>query len=274
MRDHFYHPQPSAEDVGGGYWDRISELPGIEIDARSALDLAADSLAPFFAEFRSLFPLHDQGDGRLCLLNNSFMAVDGHMYYGLIRHLRPKRIIEIGAGCSTLMGARACLENGREGPADYTVIEPYPGRLIKNGVPGVTDILVKKAQEVPLDKFMTLEANDILFIDSSHVLRSGNDVHYEYLEILPRLKAGVYVHVHDISLPEEYPAVYYQQQLYWTEQYLLQAFLAFNSRFKVVWPGNYLMVKFPDEMTRLFPEISEMRAKYPQSEPTSFWIRS
>src|SRR3972149_5863814 len=114
---------------------------------------------------------------------------------------------------------------------------------------------------------------DILFLDSSPVLRAGGDVQLEYLEILPRLAPGVLVHVHDISLPKPYPRVYFETGMYWNEQYLLQAFLAFNSRFEVLWPGNWMMVRHPEKVCAVFPEFHEMRKLYPQSEPTGFWMR-
>ena len=101
----------------------------------------------------------------------------------------------------------------------------------------------------------------------------GGDVQLEYCEILPRLAPGVLVHVHDISLPKPYPRVYFEQQLYWNEQYLLQVLLSFTSRYEVVWPGNYLMNRYPERVAKAFPEYHEMRKYYPQSEPSSFWIR-
>jgi len=105
------------------------------------------------------------------------------------------------------------------------------------------------------------------------VLRWGNDVDHLYLNVLPLLQDGVLVHIHDISLPMPYPKVYFDNQLYWNEQYLLQAFLMFNSRFRVIWPGNYMMLRHPAKMLAVFPEIADMRAVYPSSEPTAFWMR-
>jgi hypothetical protein len=134
--------------------------------------------------------------------------------------------------------------------------------------------VAKKVQDVPLDVFTSLEAGDILFIDSTHALRSGSDVQYEFLEILPRLAPGVLVHVHDVSLPLPYPKVYYDTQTYWNEQYLLQAFLAYNSRFEVVWAGNYMLLNHRDAMLETFPEFKLMREKWTSSEPSAFWIRS
>jgi hypothetical protein len=135
-------------------------------------------------------------------------------------------------------------------------------------------VLPKKVQEIPLEFFADLEGGDILFVDSSHALRSGGDVWWEYCEILPRLKPGVLVHVHDISLPRPYPRVYFEQKLFWTEQYLLQAFLCYNRRFEVVWAGNYFDTRHPGRLQELFPVFADMKLRFPQSEPSSFWIRS
>ena len=131
----------------------------------------------------------------------------------------------------------------------------------------------KKLQDCDLGIFQALEKDDILFIDSSHVLREGNDVQLEYLEILPRLRPGVRVHIHDVSLPRRYPRLYFNLNLFWNEQYLLQAYLTHNSRMEVVWPGNYMMLRHPDVMENTFPEIRQMRQRFPSSEPTAFWIR-
>ena len=87
------------------------------------------------------------------------------------------------------------------------------------------------------------------------------------------LAPGVLVHVHDISLPKPYPRVYFDSGLYWNEQYLLQAFLAFNSRFEVIWPGNHMVLNYGERISKVFPEYQAMREKYPSSEPTSFWMR-
>ncbi|MGH9903790.1 MAG: class I SAM-dependent methyltransferase, partial [Pyrinomonadaceae bacterium] len=139
--------------------------------------------------------------------------------------------------------------------------------------PGLSELIEKRVQDVDLSVFTSLEANDILFIDSTHALRAGGDVQLEFCEIMPRLAPGVLVHVHDISLPRAYPRVYFDQRLYWNEQYLLQAFLTFNRRFEVIWPGNYMALRYPERIREFFFEYQDMRAAYPSSEPTSFWMR-
>jgi len=118
-------------------------------------------------------------------------------------------------------------------------------------------------------EFAKLKENDILFIDSSHVLKIGSDVQYEYLDILPRLSKGVIVHVHNIFLPAEYPKEWVlKDYTFWTEQYLLQAFLAFNDSFEVLWAGNYMHLKYPNELEDAF-------SSYKRDERLigSFWMR-
>ena len=276
LRKHFYLPIPDDTDQLDDFWKKPSALAGVEMNDAGALELMDVVLPPYLAEFSRRFPIQKPATfSGFWLINGGYMAVDAHVLYGLVRHNKPRRIIEVGAGNSTLLTTAAIETNVSEGAAQthFTSIDPYPWDMYKQPFPFLTEMITKKIQDVPLSLFEELRHGDILFIDSSHVIRSGNDCHYEYLEILPRLKPGVLVHVHDISLPMPYPKVYYDSQLYWNEQYLLQAFLAFNSRFEVLWPGNYMMLNYPQRMMQRFPEIADMRAVYPSSEPTAFWMR-
>lgn len=276
---HFYQPIPEKTDLTEIFYNTMSDMVGVDLNENQVLSFLEQVFPPYFEEFRRLFPCHpEQGESdepAFHLINGSFMAVDAHMYYALIRHNFPRQIIEIGGGNSSVLAAMACRQNLRlkQAQTRLTVIEPYPDKTLQNGFDGLSDLIESKVQAVDLTVFEQLVAGDILFIDSSHVLRSGGDVQYEYLEILPRLAPGVLVHVHDISLPKPYPRVYAENKLFWNEQYLLQAFLTYNSRFEVIWPGNYMMINHPEIMNQVFPEIKIMRSTYPQSEPCSFWMR-
>lgn len=276
LRKHFYLPLPDDTDQLDEFWSQPSAMVGIDPNEPMATEVMENICPKYLPEFRARFPI----DGPLnppgfYLINGGYMAVDAHVYYCLIRHFKPRRIVEIGNGNSTLLAIAACDRNVEETGwrTNLTSIDPYPWPLFKDGYPGLDEVMVKRVQDVPVEFFEQLEGGDMLFIDSSHVIRSGNDVHYEFLEILPRLKPGVLVHVHDISLPRPYPKVYFDNHLYWNEQYLLQAFLAFNHQFEVVWPGNYMMIHHPARMLAVFPEFARMRQDYPQSEPTAFWMR-
>lgn len=276
LRKHFYLPVPDDTDQLDSFWGGHTEMVGVDTNDSLGLEVMEQICPQYLPEFRVRFPI----EGPLkppgfYLINGGYMAVDAHVYYCLIRHFRPRRIVEIGNGNSTLLAISACDKNAEEfgWRAIVTSIDPYPWPLFTGGYPGLDELIPKRVQDVPVSYFERLESGDMLFIDSSHVIRSGNDVHYEFLEILPRLKPGVLVHVHDISLPRPYPKVYFENHLYWNEQYLLQAFLAFNNHFEVVWPGNYMMINYPDRMLSVFPEFNRMRQDYPQSEPTAFWMR-
>jgi hypothetical protein len=276
LKKHYYLPIPDHADLDDSYWSRQSELVGLDMNEEFALALLDRLFPPYLGEFRRKFPLHrEAGDSGFHLINGSFMAVDAHVYYCLIRHFKPSRIVEIGSGNSTMVAAAACLRNAEEGAAPHlTAVEPYPSPFLSEGLPGLSRLIEAKVQSVGMELFTSLEAGDILFIDSTHVLREGGDVQLEYCEILPRLAPGVIVHIHDISLPKPYPRVYFEDNYYyWNEQYLLQAFLAFNSNFEVMWAGNYLMLRHPERLRAAFPEFDAMREAFPMSEPTSFWMR-
>ena len=277
LRKHYDSPVPEKADLDDAFWRRHSELAGLDMNEKHTLDLLYNVFPQYLAEFRKSFPIYcsSSDQTQFYLINGSFMAIDAHVYYIFIRHFKPKRIIEIGAGNSTLLAAVASIRNREEaGLAPIlTAIEPFPNATLRKGLPGLSQLIENKVQNVGLELFASLQSGDILFIDSSHVLRSGGDVQLEYCEILPRLAPGVLVHIHDISLPKPYPQVYFKNQLYFNEQYLLQAFLCFNSRFEVIWPGNYMMLKYAESVCKIFPEYQEMRKVYPFSEPSSFWIR-
>jgi predicted O-methyltransferase YrrM len=269
----YYLPIPDKNDLD---FCRDTDLAGINIDEKIAFGLLDEVLSKYKKEFNA-FPVGKTDDPqKYYLLNGGYMAIDGNVYYSLIRNLKPAKIIEIGSGNSTLLAAHAIAANRRESGVNSKLIciEPYPSESLKNLKNSFISLVEKKVQEVRLEEFNMLQANDILFIDSSHVLKSGGDVWWEYCEILPRLKSGVYVHIHDISLPKPYPTVYFDQDLFFNEQYLLQAFLTHNDKFEIIWPGNYLMSKYPEKMKAFFsPEYDLMRGKYPYSEPTGFWMK-
>lgn len=277
LRKHYYVPIPDEDDLAG-YYERESELAGVDLNEGYALELLADVFPRYVPEFAERFPVTaENGDGaRFHLINGAFMAVDAEVYYSFVRHFEPRRIVEIGSGHSTLLAAETIerlAQEGRPHPR-LTTIDPYPPDFLRAGLPGVAAVIERRAQAVALDLFTELEAGDILFIDSSHVLRAGGDVQLEYCEILPRLGAGVLVHVHDISLPKPYPRVYFEEQRwFWNEQYLLQAFLAFNSRFEVVWPATYMTVRHREGVDAVFPSLRTMNELFPSAEPSSFWMR-
>jgi predicted O-methyltransferase YrrM len=265
--NHFYEPIPPAADVDRAI-GTLSSLVGVELNDEGQMELLR-SLMAWKHEYDAL-PRHpDDSDDGFYLRNQYFGAVDAEVLYGLIRFLSPSRIIEIGSGFSTLVAARACranrLESGQN--CDLIALEPYPSEALRRN-PDVTQLIERRVQDVSLDMFTELGRNDMLFIDSSHTVVTGGDVVRELLDIVPRLAEGVYVHVHDIFLPAEYPKKWLKDDHYfWTEQYLLQAFLAFNRSYQVVWAGHYMHLSQP-------AALSEAIASYlpDMSSPGSFWF--
>ena len=263
---HYYHPAFDPDALPQSVWTRESSLPGI--------DLRVDQQLALMSQFRCQdelrqFPLRGNPSSGFYYLNRMFGPGDAEALYSIIRHLKPQRMIEIGSGCSTLLAKAALDRNRLEGHhSEHICIEPFPAPWLEELQ--LTRLIQKPVETIKSEFFQQLGANDILFIDSSHVLRIGGDVQHEYLEILPRLQPGVFVHAHDIFLPFEYPLSWVRdKKWFWTEQHILQAFLAFNSAFEVVLALNYLHAHHRQALAHAAP----VYADHPASKPGSLWIR-
>jgi Methyltransferase domain len=164
--------------------------------------------------------------------NTAFSGADPGVYYGLVRRLAPRRVIEAGAGWSSLLLARALARNRT--PCQVTLIEPDPDPRLFDALPEEWRVERAPLQHVDLAVFERLEAGDICFYDGSHCVRTGSDVNWFVFEVLPRLAPGVWVHVHDIFLPDDYEDRWILDEgLSWNEQYLIQAFLMHNDAYEV-----------------------------------------
>ncbi|NOZ22359.1 MAG: class I SAM-dependent methyltransferase [Planctomycetes bacterium] len=267
IRDHYYEPLFRTDCLRKPL-DEDRDLPGVDMNIEAQLKLLgrfdfADELAAFPVEKTSKLGFHYH--------NNAFESGDAEYLYSIIRLLKPRRIVEIGAGASTLMARNAITKNKDEDPdyrCEHLCIEPYERDwLEKIGV----ELIRKPVEEVDRAAFVQLHENDILFIDSSHVIRPQGDVLVECLEILPSLGKGVLVHVHDIFTPRDYPKEWLADEVrFWNEQYLLEAFLSFSHRFEIIGALNYLTHHHADELAAKFPIFAAERA---WREAASFWIR-
>jgi Methyltransferase domain len=269
---HFYMPIPDTRALTGELWTKRSELPGLDMREEAQLALA-ERFASLYHDSYDCFPLNKTEVPFHYYINNvGFGSIDAEVLYCMIRHFKPTRIVEIGGGNSTYLSAQAIAANRRCDPnyhCQLTVIEPFPNDVLQGGFPGLSTLIRRRVQDVPLSEFEGLGEADILFIDSSHVLAIGSDVQYEFLEILPRLKRGVLVHVHDIFMPGEYPREFvFKLRRFWTEQYLLQAFLAFNTVFEVIWAGSYMHWRHPEKLETYFGSYHRNTRL-----PGSFWMR-
>jgi hypothetical protein len=267
-------------------WTECRPCTGVDFRLQEQIERLHTQLLPFASEWA--FPDAPNGNPHEFHFNNGFFErIDAEVAYAFVRQRKPKRIIEIGGGNTTLVLSAALRKNAAEGfPGELICIEPNPAPFLKNGLAGLTRLLESPVQKIEIELFRSLEENDILFIDSSHVVSTDNDVLYEYLRILPELAPGVLVHVHDIFTPLDYPKKFVMTNLcFWGEQYLLEAFLSFNRCFRVVWSGSAMQQFHPDVLRKAFPawegSFHRMPAKLKVYAPTmdgtnvwpcSFWI--
>jgi len=182
--------------------------------------------------------------------NSQFSWLDSRALFVFLNEIKPARMIEVGSGFSSLLIADV---NTRflNNSCKFQCIEPYPREFLVGGVAGVSELIVQKVQDIPPGYFETLDEGDILFIDSSHVCKTGSDVNFLYFEILPRLKPGVLIHIHDIFLPLEYPQEWViDENRSWNEQYLLRALLMYSDSFKVFFGCRNAFYQYPDLVIR------------------------
>ncbi len=248
---HYYEPLPDFRTITTEQIHRRRAYAGIDFHWEKQLRLLGE-LARYRDELDDLS--FDFG-------NDFFNGFDAAVYYSLIRHLQPRRIIEIGGGYSTQIAAKAFARNDK---GRLTCVEPYPDSRLINANLNV-EVIQKRVEEIDVDFFACLEADDILFIDSSHAVKFGSDVCYEFLDLLPQLRSGVWIHVHDIFFPHDYPAEWLlERRLALNEQYLLEAFLAFNNSFTPQLANYWLCLDHADAAARLWS--NDTRA-------SSFWMK-
>jgi predicted O-methyltransferase YrrM len=241
---HFYSPIVDTAEAGRYLTGLESRgvpdaVPDVSID-RLAMVRKWNELAPLMrsAPFRET----PTPDLRYCYDNPSYSWGDGSVLHAMLRLYRPKKLIEIGSGYSSVC-ALDTVERYLKGECQLTFIDPYPQLLLK--LVGETAahirILDRRVQQVPLETFDELGSGDILFIDSTHVLRTGSDVCFELFEVLPRLAKGVLVHIHDMFWPFEYPRIWViDENRSWNELYAVRAFLMCNDAWKVVMFNDYM----------------------------------
>lgn len=252
---HYYEPLPDFRSITTEQINRRRTYPGIDFRWDEQLTLV-NELTAYNDELRELEFDFD---------NAFFNGFDAAVYYSLIRHLQPQRVVEIGGGYSTQIANNALARNET---GKLTCIEPYPEERL-NGAKLNIELITKRVEEIDLDFFSSLKANDILFIDSSHTVKFGGDVCFEFLEVLPNLKPGVWIHVHDIFFPHDYPEEWLiKRRQAWNEQYLLEAFLSFNSQFSVQLANYWICLDHLAEAVRLWP-----RALSQNYGACSFWMK-
>lgn len=267
---HFYSPIPALDDIA----DRApafyaaplpTEIAGINLRADEQLELLAE-LGPLAAD--APWSPRPANGLRYGYDNSNYSYADVLQLFAMLRHLRPKRLVEVGSGhssCATLDTNERFLD----GSMNVSFIEPYPEllySLVHASDRATLDVSPTGLQEHGIGRFAELEAGDVLFIDSTHVSKFMSDVNHLFFDVLPSLASGVYVHIHDIFYPFEYPRDWVEENRAWNELYLLRAFLQGNDQFEIVLFGHYLETMHRDAVEAAMPDALRTRAG-------SIWLR-
>lgn len=266
---HYYSPIPDT---------RVASAHALKADPASLqidLDLSLVRLEQLLTAHKP--PVEDwltkrpPAEQRYSFQNNAYLAGDAEILHAMISEHRPRRIVEIGCGNSSLIISEALdalrvKDNAFK--CEYTCIEPYPPSYLQPPPRSVSRFESTMLQDIPLDYFGKLEAGDVLFIDSSHVLAKGSDVAHLYLKIMPVIRPGVIIHVHDIFLPFDYPDTWLTRHyFFWNEQYLLHGMLLFGTAFKILMPTFALAKLKRDAFSKLLPSTDNAT-----DPPSSFWM--
>jgi hypothetical protein len=274
MRVHFYSPVPDIADLEAqDVWSRKSTLKGIDFNPDRQIEFLRMLGDEYGHECR--WPHTSTRDiHQFYTDNGSFSFGCAAALYSMIRHNKPRNIIEIGSGNSSLVINQALAKNAETDniKTNYTIIDPYPNKSVVATLEHLSELIETRVELMDPDFFSRLSSNDILFIDSGHTVRIGSDVNYLILDVLPSLSPGVNIHFHDIPIPYEYPKTYAinpQFRQFWTESYLLQAFLCFNRKFEILLAMSYLMTEYSDTFAKCFPHCEPVQL---QNTSGSFWM--
>lgn len=283
---HFYWPIPRLNELARSAWPRVQHESQLDYHVGEQ----KETLRSLIDEYRGEMSFAETAGcpaWEYHRNNGLFETVDADIAYALMRRRKPRRIVEVGSGCSTRLLASAVRRNTAEGaPCQLVSIDPFPDAVLCGGIEGLSHVLRTPVQQAPEAVFSELAAGDVLFIDSSHVVGVGSDVVHLMLEVLPRLRPGVLVHLHDIFLPMEYPPeLVFDGLCFWSEQYLVEAFLLFNREFRIVWSASMMQSAAGREIEEAIPQwrdswlrlSAQNRQFIPTADrrhvwPSSFWM--
>jgi len=252
---HFYSPYPDLAEYerrAAALHDPDREIVGVDLRAEEQLALLDRLAAELAVELELPEQRDPTGGWRYWLDNPSYAYGDGVVLHAMLRYVRPRRIVEVGSGFSSALILDTVDRYLPE--AEVTFVEPYPELLESLLRPGDDErVAIHRVpvQDVDLDVFTSLERGDVLFIDSTHVSKAGSDVNHLFFEVIPRLAQGVWIHLHDIFHPFEYPDAWIREGRAWHEIYLLRAFLTCNTAFVVRWFQDFLWTCHREAFTKL-----------------------
>ena len=252
---HFYSPIVDTNNIEKSKSEIWKERTPTEIHGISFNDDAQRTLLGKLAQFYDDLPFEDtkQPGLRYYYKNKFYSYTDAIVLFGMLRHLKPKRVIEIGSGFSSAI----MLDTNElffDNKIQLSFIEPYPERLrslMTEKDSKTSKVYETFIQQVDTSIFTELEAGDIVFVDSSHIVKTGSDVNFILFEILPLLKKGVFIHFHDIFYPFEYPEKWVMKGFNWNEDYFLRAFLMYNDAFEIALFSHYLHKRHPKAFTNM-----------------------
>ena len=254
---HYYSPVPNILDLAKtrDIWAKKSELPGLAVNLDDQASRLKAVCIPYRSEYAGNTHFLEATSNQL---GQGYGYIEAQALHALIRHYKPRRIMEVGSGVSTYCMLKAAELNRRDSGHDCEIvcIEPYPSPGLKALSP--IELIPEQVQTVPFTRFSELKENDLLFIDSSHTVKPGGDVNFLILEVLPRLAQGVVVHFHDIYLPYDYQPDVFKTYWHWAETSLLRAFLAFNNKVRILFCLSHLHCERRDVLREVFPEYNPL----------------
>lgn len=280
---HFYASEPDilTLEETKEHWATPLSLPGLPLDIHEQAATLRRMCLPYRSEYSGAAAFrHAESAG----WGLGYGEIESEALHGVLRSVKPRRIIEVGSGVSTFCSLAALRLNEEESetPARVTCIEPYPSaRLLQAAEDGLLELIGVPVQDVPVESYDVLGPGDVLFIDSSHAVKVAGDVTHLILEVLPRLKPGVLVHVHDVNLPYEYQPDFLTMYFHWNEPALLAAYLSDNPRWQILFALSVLHHGAPQVLQEVFPDYVPHRGERglrlggmsaPGHFPSSLWM--
>ena len=267
IRDHYYEPLFNDKHLSDPL-DAPRDLPGVDFNVSGQLELLEQ--LPYADEFEKFVDSEQASQAAAAyeLDNIGFRAGDAEFLFQMIRRFKPNKLIEIGSGTSTKIARQALALNMAESghKPRHICIEPYEQPWLETF--DEIELIRSKAEDCNIDWRVELSSGDLLFIDSSHIIRPQGDVLHEYLHVIPQLQSGVIVHVHDIFSPRDYLDNWVRHDvLFWNEQYLLEATLGNRQRYEVLASLNLLKHDHYDALKQVCPYLER------RSEPGSLYFR-
>jgi len=264
---HFGSSLPGKDDIERRYKEITSpsdvSIDGVDLNAENQLLLLRE-LSSVGADLK--LNKNQDPDARYFYDNATFRLSDGIILASFLKYFKPRNVIEVGSGFSSAL-MLDLLDTGLQ--SNLTFIEPYPdtlNRLMRDSDKNQCRVLVDKVQDIALDEFRILDANDILFIDTSHVLKIGSDLSRLFYNVLPGLNEGVIVHIHDIFWPFEYPHEMLKEGRIWNEIYFVRSFLQFNDSFEIMYFNSYMENQYSQDILKNLPNYTEFTG-------ASLWLR-